>query len=178
GTGSYVSRDLFWYRSTLAHNAPRLDGASQSLGAAVCEAFDISGEWAWVRGRYGEITRTVVAGPAYLLDVIELASRSEHVLELPWHFAGTGDVERGRWTSGGLADEVMSRDAGAAVRRAPRPGAGRGNGEGGRRDSARGGARARAAARTPPRARKPYAGRGRRAAGVLAPATRRDARRI
>src|SRR5206468_3438661 len=34
GTGSYVSRDLFWYRSTLAHNAPRLDGASQSLGAA------------------------------------------------------------------------------------------------------------------------------------------------
>ena len=29
GTGSYVARDLFWYRSTLAHNAPRLDGASQ-----------------------------------------------------------------------------------------------------------------------------------------------------
>src|SRR5437870_2243951 len=109
GTGSYVSRDLFWYRSTLAHNAPRLDGGSQSLGAAVCEAFDTSGEWAWVRGRYGEITRTVVAGPVYLLDVIELASRSEHVLELPWHFAGTGDVERGRWTSGDLADEFVSR---------------------------------------------------------------------
>ena len=109
GTGSYVSRDLVWYRSTLAHNAPRLDGASQSLGAAVCEAFDTSGEWAWVRGRYGEITRTVVAGPAYLLDVIELASRSEHVLELPWHFAGTGDVGRGRWTSGELADEFVSR---------------------------------------------------------------------
>src|SRR3989449_404811 len=109
GTGSYVSRDLFWYRSTLAHNAPRLDGASQSLDAAVCEAFDTSGEWAWVRGRYGEITRTVVAGPAYLLDVIELASRSEHVLELPWHFAGTGDVGRGRWTSGELADEFVSR---------------------------------------------------------------------
>jgi hypothetical protein len=109
GTGSYVSRDLFWYRSTLAHNAPRLDGASQSLGAAVCEAFDTSGEWAWVRGRYGEITRTFVAGPAYLLDVIELASRSEHVLELPWHFVGAGDVGRGRWTSGELADEFVSR---------------------------------------------------------------------
>src|SRR5207247_4378128 len=90
------------------HNAPRLDGASQSLGAAVCEAFDTSGEWAWVRGRYGEIARTVVVGPVYLLDVIELASRNEHVLELPWHFAGTGDVGRGMWTSGELADEFVS----------------------------------------------------------------------
>jgi hypothetical protein len=109
GTGSYVSRDLFWYRSTLAHNAPRLDGVSQSLGAAVCEAFDTSGEWTWARGRYGEITRTMVAGPAYLLDVMELASRSEHVLELPWHFVGTGDLGRGRWSSGELADEFVSR---------------------------------------------------------------------
>src|SRR5213594_2252005 len=98
GTGSYVSRDLFWYRSTLAHNAPRLDGASQSLGAAVCEAFDTSGEWAWVRGRHGEITRTVVAGPGYLLDVVELASRTEHVLEVQWHVLGAGEVGPGSWT--------------------------------------------------------------------------------
>ena len=54
GTGSYVSRDLLWYRSTLAHNAPRIDRASQEPGDAVCEAFDTQGEWAWVRGRYGE----------------------------------------------------------------------------------------------------------------------------
>jgi len=109
GTGSYVSHDLFWYRSTLAHNAPRVDGASQPPGAAVCETFDTSGEWAWVRGRYGEITRTVVSGPKYLLDVVELASRTEHVLELPWHFVGAGDVARGSWTSGELADEFVSR---------------------------------------------------------------------
>ena len=32
GTGSYVTRDLFWYRSTLAHNAPRLDGLTQPVG--------------------------------------------------------------------------------------------------------------------------------------------------
>src|SRR6266487_1530701 len=56
GTGSYVARDLFWYRSTLAHNAPRLDKASQPPGDAVCEAWDVPGEWAWVRGRYGELT--------------------------------------------------------------------------------------------------------------------------
>src|SRR6266446_3096184 len=109
GTGSYVSHDLFWYRSTLAHNAPRLDGMSQPPGDAVCETFDTSGEWAWVRGRHGEITRTVVAGPGYLLDVVELASRAEHTLELPWHVLGAGEVGPGRWTTGELADEFVSR---------------------------------------------------------------------
>jgi len=109
GTGSYVSRDLFWYRATLAHNAPRLDGASQSPGGAVCEAFDTVGEWTWVRGRYEEIARTLVSGPGYLLDVVDLASRTEHVLELPWHFRGAGDVGRGTWTAGELADDFVSR---------------------------------------------------------------------
>src|SRR6266536_2579381 len=66
GTGSYVSRDLFWYRSTLAHNAPLTDGVSQPRGDATCEAFDAPGEWAWARGRYGEVTRTLVSGPAYV----------------------------------------------------------------------------------------------------------------
>src|SRR2546426_3922013 len=63
GTGAYVSRELFWYRGTLAHNAPRLDGRSQPAGDAVCEAFDTRDGWAWARGRYGEVTRAVVAGP-------------------------------------------------------------------------------------------------------------------
>src|SRR5439155_839360 len=109
GTGSYVARDLFWYRSTLAHNAPRLDQASQPPGDAMCEAWDAPGEWAWVRGRYGEVTRTVIAGPAYVLDIVELGSRSDHVLELPWHFVGTGDAGGGKWTAGELVDEFVSR---------------------------------------------------------------------
>ncbi len=113
GAGSYVTRDLFWYRSTLAHNAPRLDGASQPLrekeGDATCETFDAGSEWAWVRGRYRDVTRTVVSGPGYVLDVVELASRGERIIELPWHFQGTGDVGRGTWTSGDLADEWVTR---------------------------------------------------------------------
>ncbi len=109
GTGSYVSPDLFWYRSTLAHNAPRLDGASQLPGDAVCEAFDGPGEWAWVRGRFGDITRTVVAGPAYIVDVVDLASRTEQVIELPWHFNGKGDVAPGTWSAGTLEDEFVSQ---------------------------------------------------------------------
>ncbi len=109
GTGSYVARDLFWYRSTLAHNAPRLDGASGG-GNAMCETFDAPGDWSWTRGRNGDVTRTVVAGPAYVLDIVELASREEHLLELPWHFQGRGDVvTRGRWEDAELQDEFTSR---------------------------------------------------------------------
>ncbi len=109
GTGLYVSRDLFWYRSTLAHNAPRIDGASQPRGDAVCETFDAVGEWAWVRGRYGEMTRTVVSGPAYVVDVVELESRTDRVVELAWHFQGVGDGGQGSWSAGELPDEFVSR---------------------------------------------------------------------
>src|SRR5436190_2245838 len=108
GTGSYVSRDLFWYRSTLAHNAPRLDGSSQPPGDAHCLAFDVRGDWAWARGRYGELGRAVLSGPAYVVDVTDLSGKESHLIELPWHFDGTGDVVTpGRWTEGELADEFV-----------------------------------------------------------------------
>ena len=109
GTGLYVTRDLFWYRSTLAHNAPRLDGASQPRGDATCEAFDTAGEWAWARGRYGEMTRTVVSGPAYVVDVVALETRTERAIELAWHFHGAGDAGQGTWSPGELPDEFVSR---------------------------------------------------------------------
>jgi hypothetical protein len=109
GTRSYVTRELFWYRSTLAHNAPRLDGVSQPPEGATCEAFDASGEWAWARGRFGDVTRTVVAGPAYVLDVVELATREEHLLELPWHFGGDAAVlTPGTWRPDELPDEFVT----------------------------------------------------------------------
>ena len=110
GTGSYVSPDLFWYRSTLSHNAPRLDGASQAAGDAVCEMFDVQEDWAWARGRYGGLERTVVSGPAYVIDVVELTGREERTVELPWHFAGRGDIRTpGRWVDATLEDRFVSR---------------------------------------------------------------------
>src|SRR5215210_8035860 len=77
GTGSYVARDLFWYRSTLAHNAPRLDGVSQPLGDAFCENFEQNGAWSWARGRFGELSRALVSGPHYLVDVVERSGADE-----------------------------------------------------------------------------------------------------
>ena len=108
GTGSYVARDLFWYRSTLAHNAPRLDGSSQPPGDAQCVAFGHSGEWAWARGSYEPLTRTVVAGPRYVLDILEMSAPDEHLVELPWHPSAPGEVlTAGRWEPGTGADEFV-----------------------------------------------------------------------
>ncbi|HEY6948638.1 MAG TPA: heparinase II/III family protein [Gemmatimonadales bacterium] len=109
GAGSYVSRDLFWSRSTLAHNAPLLDGVSQRLGDAVPEYFDVKGGWSWVRGRFGPVTRTLVSGPDYLLDVVELASDEDRRLELPWHLAGRLEVPgAARWEPATLAGELVT----------------------------------------------------------------------
>jgi hypothetical protein len=99
GTGSYVAGDLMWYRSTLAHNAPRLESRSQPPGDAECEAFDVQGAWSWARGRYGELSRTLVAGD-YLLDVVELDAAEERTIELPWHPAGSlALTTAGGWTA-------------------------------------------------------------------------------
>jgi hypothetical protein len=108
GTGSYVSPDLFWYRSTLAHNAPRLDGHSQPAGDAQCEAFDVQQGWSWTRGRYGAMTRTLVAG-TYLLDVVEFNGTEDQLVELPWHLAGDVEVMTpGTWAADALGDGFVT----------------------------------------------------------------------
>jgi len=112
GTGQYVTPDLFWYRSTLAHNAPRLNGESQPRGNASVTSFDDRPPWAWVHGRFEGLARMVVSGPDYLIDVVEFSGSEEQQLELPWHFAGRGSVETpggGRWVDDTLPDEFVSR---------------------------------------------------------------------
>ncbi|MHB1327362.1 MAG: heparinase II/III domain-containing protein [Gemmatimonadales bacterium] len=98
GTGSYVSRDLFWYRSTLAHNAPMLDGVSQPSGDARCLAFEDKGDWGWIAAEYGSLRRTVLSGPEWVLDLVDLDGTVERDLWLPWHLEGEVSVEtRGNW---------------------------------------------------------------------------------
>jgi hypothetical protein len=98
GTGSYVVPLLAWYRSALAHNAPLRDGRNAGGEDAWCAAFDAREGWAWCRGRAGGITRTLVAGPSLLLDVLEVEAAEAHDVELPWHLQGEWRVESvGRW---------------------------------------------------------------------------------
>ncbi|MBX3146177.1 MAG: heparinase II/III family protein [Gemmatimonadales bacterium] len=100
GTGSYVTRDLFWYRSTLAHNAPLLDGQSQQTGDARCAAFEDKGEWGWIAAEYRSLRRTVVSGPDWILDLVDLTGSDERDLWLPWHLGGDTRVETsGQWES-------------------------------------------------------------------------------
>lgn len=95
GTGSYVAPSLFWYRSALAHNAPAAPGVGQHPAPAWCAAFHEVGDWAWCRGvatgllgpdTYVE--RTIVAGPAYVLDVIDVRVPDDQLVELPLHPLG------------------------------------------------------------------------------------------
>jgi hypothetical protein len=109
GAGSYVHRDLFWYRSTLAHNAPRLDGRSQDPGPARCLAFEDIGDWAWVQARFETLRRSVVRGPGWLVDVVDMDGAAERLLELAWHFRGGVEVQSpGRWTPVDLEEEFVS----------------------------------------------------------------------
>ena len=96
GTGAYTSQTLGWYRSTLAHNAPLVDGHSQAPARGQCVAFEEQGEYAWVCAMLPENTaydavavqRTVVAAPGYVLDIVQLHAEVPRQLALPWHGLG------------------------------------------------------------------------------------------
>jgi hypothetical protein len=97
GTGSYVEALLGWYRSALAHNAPRLGGRN-AAAEGWCEAFEQEGKWGWCRGRAGRFTRTLIGGPGHLIDQLELEQEEPGLVDLPWHFQGDITVDSpGRW---------------------------------------------------------------------------------
>jgi len=93
GTGSYVDPTLFWYRSTLAHNAPLLDGRSQAVVNGTLRAYDERGAVGWIdaavsRGGIAPgvaVRRSLVVMPDYLVDRIEWSA--DHVVRfaLPLH---------------------------------------------------------------------------------------------
>lgn len=76
GAGSYVDRSLHWYRSTLAHSAPLVDGASQQPAPCALLAFEDRGGagWIWKRTTLTAgccVDRTVVVADGYLVDLLE-----------------------------------------------------------------------------------------------------------
>jgi hypothetical protein len=93
GTGSYVDPSLHWYRSTLAHNAPFFDGASQQRTSGELLAHEELGAAGWVDAEVPwsglapnvRARRSVIVMNDYLVDRLEWDS--EHLVraELPIH---------------------------------------------------------------------------------------------
>ena len=86
GTGSYVEQKLHWYRSTLAHAAPLVDGASQDAVPAKLLAFEDRGGAGWMCKRVENvqpgvnIQRTIVVCDGYFIDVLEWDA--DHVVQI------------------------------------------------------------------------------------------------
>ena len=94
GTGSYVERTLFWYRSTLAHNAPMARGRSQERVNGRLLAYDERGAAGWVDAAVEDLVpgvaarRSAVVMPDYLLDEVTWTASAHDALELPIHVDG------------------------------------------------------------------------------------------
>lgn len=100
GTGSYVDRSLHWYRSTLAHNAPLVDGHSQPLMDGKLRAHDEREGMGWALASLdiaeGEVRleRAVIVATGYLIDELSWTTRGPaQRIELPLHLAGRCDRE-------------------------------------------------------------------------------------
>ncbi len=111
GTGSYTDRSLHWYRSTLAHNAPLVDGRSQRSTDGVLIAYEERGDFGWVRASAGvagdvDVTRTIVSTPYYLIDVLDWRARRQITFDLPLHV----DLEIVRGASELFAERLRGGD--------------------------------------------------------------------
>lgn len=102
GTGSYVDPSLHWYRSTLAHTAPLVDGRSQPRVDGRLLAFDDRGDAGWISAEAWlagdmRVQRSVMLADDYLIDLLEWEQMGEadgasgtendiaHDVALPWH---------------------------------------------------------------------------------------------
>ena len=108
GTGSYVDPSLHWYRSTLAHNAPLVNGRSQPRASGTLLAWDERGDAGWVSAAatISELPRVraeraLTALPHAVVDELRWSADEPVRLELPMHASVRLDDERA-WTEAAL----------------------------------------------------------------------------
>jgi hypothetical protein len=91
GTGSYVDPSLHWYRSTLAHNAPLVNGVSQQRADGSIDAYDERGAAGWIVASNDalapgvRVTRTIVALSSYAIDELAWFGDDNVTVDLPIH---------------------------------------------------------------------------------------------
>jgi hypothetical protein len=100
GTGSYTDPSLHWYRSTLAHNAPLIDGKSQQRVHGELVAYDERDEIGWIEAAAREIapgvnvTRSIVVTGDYAIDSVRWNADRDVTFDLPIHAALQFPVDR------------------------------------------------------------------------------------
>lgn len=91
GTGSYVDPSLHWYRATLAHNAPLVDGTSQPIRDGELLAYEEREGLGWIVAAFTipergvRLERTLMVAPDYLIDELRWTADRDVRVELPWH---------------------------------------------------------------------------------------------
>ncbi|MEP6990102.1 MAG: heparinase II/III family protein [bacterium] len=90
GTGSYVDPSLHWYRSTLAHNAPLVNGHSQPRVHGALLAYEDKGVAGWISAKAElapglVVRRSLVVLDDYLIDETHWESADTHEIALPLH---------------------------------------------------------------------------------------------
>jgi hypothetical protein len=113
GTGSYVEKTLHWYRSTLAHNAPLVEGRSQRPVTGVLRAWDVRDGYTWVDAEAAIapdvlVRRTMVVGPGHLVDRCEWIANRPVTFDLPLHL--DAELDPSQWTPGTLSGESGLED--------------------------------------------------------------------
>ncbi|MEP7345750.1 MAG: heparinase II/III family protein, partial [Gemmatimonadaceae bacterium] len=93
GTGSYTSPTLHWYRSTLAHNAPLVNGTSQQRVDGALLSYGEQDGINWISAK-AEIapgvvaTRTIIVLDNCMVDDVAWLATNEVELDLPIHSDG------------------------------------------------------------------------------------------
>ncbi len=106
GTGSYVERALHWYRSTIAHNAPLVNGSSQLRVPAQLQAFDARSGVAWLRvfasgvAAGVDMQRTIVLLDEHVIDHLRWAADTAVTVDLPIHAGGDWQADGTAWSAG------------------------------------------------------------------------------
>jgi hypothetical protein len=127
GTGSYVDPSLAWYRSTLAHNAPLLEGRSQPYLAGYLAAWWDDGERTWVAANFVpdpqcRLRRDLVVMEEYLIDVLKWDAGTTLGVDLPLHVQGSlaGSEFELEWEEVSLGKVHAARNGFAFVKGARR----------------------------------------------------------
>ncbi len=98
GTGSYTSPTLAWYRSSMAHNAPMVNGRDQGAARGLLIAHDEQRDAGWVSAEFTDpvsgvrFVRTVVVLEDYVLDEITWTSEADVSVDLPLQAGCVDDV--------------------------------------------------------------------------------------